>query len=205
MAMPARRATPRTIRPAPCRSRRCPSAHRNTGPSQRYPMARVDRPRGLRRERDHDVLAALADYRQGPVPAFQAQRAGGFRDPQPGQGEQGDQGVHGGRTEPGGDQQGAHLVAAQAGGVRLIVQEGAADMRGRCVVQQLLLDGVLVEPGDGAQPAGDGGGARPAASRSRPKHSMSARRAWNNRNECAAHQAANWRRSSAYASRVSPL
>jgi len=75
------------------------------------PDGQADRPRGPRRERDHDVLAALADDRQGPVPAFQAQRldvrAGGFRDPQPVQGEQGDQGVPGGRAEPGGDQQAA--------------------------------------------------------------------------------------------------
>jgi hypothetical protein len=36
----ARRAVLRTIRPAPCRSSRCPSAVRNIGPSVRSPMAR---------------------------------------------------------------------------------------------------------------------------------------------------------------------
>jgi len=40
LAIPARRATRRTIRPAPCRSRRRPSAARKTGPSMRSPMAR---------------------------------------------------------------------------------------------------------------------------------------------------------------------
>jgi hypothetical protein len=46
--------------------------------------------------------------------------------------------------------------------VRLIVQPGAADVGGRGVLDELFLDRVLVEPGDGAQPAGDGG-AGPAA------------------------------------------
>jgi hypothetical protein len=40
LAITARRATLRTIRPAPCRSSRRPSAARNTGPSVRSPMAR---------------------------------------------------------------------------------------------------------------------------------------------------------------------
>jgi hypothetical protein len=40
LPIPARRAVLRTIRPAPCRSSRRPSAARNTGPSVRSPMAR---------------------------------------------------------------------------------------------------------------------------------------------------------------------
>src|SRR5215467_188932 len=47
--------------------------------------------------------------------------------------------------------------------------------------------------------------ARPRASRSLAKHSMSARRTANSGRERARHQVVNWRRSSAYASRVSPL
>ena len=44
----------------------------------------------------------------------------------------------------------------------LIVQPRTADVRGRGVIQELFFDGVLVEPGDGGQPAGDGGaGASP--------------------------------------------
>jgi len=82
--------------------------------------------------------------------------AGGLRYAQPVEGEQGDQGVLGGRAEPGGDQQGAELVAVQGGGVRLVVQPRAADVRGRGMIEKFLLDGVLVEPGDGAQPPGNG-------------------------------------------------
>ncbi len=78
--------------------------------------------------------------------AFGAQRldagAGGLRDPQPVQGEQGDQ---------------REFVAVQAGGVRLVVQAGTADVGRRGMIEQVFLDGVPVEPGDGAQAAGDGG------------------------------------------------
>jgi hypothetical protein len=65
--------------------------------------------------------------------------------------------VLGGRAEPGGDEEGAGLVAVQGGGVRLIIRPGAADMGGRGVAGELFLDGVLAEARDGAQPAGDGG------------------------------------------------
>ena len=67
-----------------------------------------------------------------------------------------------GGPEPGGDQERAELVAVQGGGVRLVVQPGTADVRGGRVLEELFFDGVLVEPGDGAQPPGDGG-AGPAA------------------------------------------
>jgi len=40
LAIPARRATLRTIRPAPCRSSRRPSGATKTGPSARSAMAR---------------------------------------------------------------------------------------------------------------------------------------------------------------------
>ena len=59
--------------------------------------------------------------------------------------------------QSGGDQQRATLVAVQPDGMGLIVQTGAADMRGRGMLQQLFLLRVLVEPGDRAQAAGDGG------------------------------------------------
>ncbi len=62
----------------------------------------------------------------------------------------------GGCAEPGGDQQRAELIAVQPGGVGLVVQAGSAHVRGRGVVEKLFLDGVLAEPGDGAQPARDG-------------------------------------------------
>ena len=57
---------------------------------------------------------------------------------------------------------GAELVAVQGGGVRLVVQPGTADVRGRGMVEELFLNGVPVEPGDGAQPSGDGGAGPPA-------------------------------------------
>jgi hypothetical protein len=57
--------------------------------------------------------------------------AGGLRYPKPVEGEQGDQGALGGRAEPGG----ANLVAVQGGGVRLVVQPGTPDVRGRRVVE----------------------------------------------------------------------
>ena len=61
------------------------------------------------------------------------------------------------RPEPGGHQKGAHLVAVKRGGMRLIIQPRTPDMRGRGMVQELFFDGVLIEPGDGGQPTGDGG------------------------------------------------
>ena len=97
----------------------------------------VDRSGGPRCERDGDDLAALAGDGQGPVPAFQAQvldvRAGRLRDPQPVQGQQRDQGVLAGSREPGGDQQGAELVAVQGHGMGLVVDRRPADVRGRRV------------------------------------------------------------------------
>ena len=78
------------------------------------------------------------------------------------------------RAEPGGDQQRAELVAVQRDGMRLIVHPRPADMRGRGVIQEFFFDRVPVEPGDGAQPPGDGGPGPAPASRSRAKLSMSA-------------------------------
>ena len=87
LSIPARRATRRTIRPALCRSIRCPSGRRKIGPSRRSPMAEVDRPGGARGERDGDDLAALAQHGQGAVPAFETELvdvgAERFGDPQP--------------------------------------------------------------------------------------------------------------------------
>ncbi len=88
--------------------------------------------------------------------------SGGLRYPKAVEGEQGDQGVLGGRAEPGGDQKGPDFVAVQGGGVRLVVQPGTPDVRGWRVVEEFLLNCVLVEPGDRRQAAGDGG-AGPAA------------------------------------------
>ena len=105
--------------------------------------------------------------------------------------------MFGGAAQPGGDQQGADLVAVQADGVGLVVQAGPADMDRRGMLEEVLLHGVAVEarprctaaatlspePGHSLQ----GGGRR---------LSMSARRASKRRRPWSVHQAANWRRSS---------
>ena len=83
--------------------------------------------------------------------------AGGLGDAQPVESQQRDQRMLGRRPQPGRDQQRAELIAVQAGGVRLVVLARPADVRGRGMVKELFLHGVLVEPGDGAQPPGDGG------------------------------------------------
>ena len=120
----------------------------------------VDRPRRAWRQRDSDDLAAFAGDDQRPVAALDTQRldvgTGGFGDPQPIEGQQCYERVRGRVPQAGGDQQCAELVTVQPDGMRLIVQAGTADMRGRGMLQQLFLHRVLVEPGDRAQPPGDG-------------------------------------------------
>jgi hypothetical protein len=72
LLIPARLATRRTIRAAPCRSSRRPSGDRKIGPSLRSPTARSI------------ARAALAFDHQGAVPAVDAQvpdiGAGGLGD-----------------------------------------------------------------------------------------------------------------------------
>ena len=99
------------------------------------------------------------------MPALQAQvldvGAGGLGDPQPVQREQRDQRMLERRAETGGDQQGTELVTVERDGMGLAVHPRTADVRGGRVLEEFLFDRVLIEPGDGAQPPGDGG-ARPA-------------------------------------------
>jgi hypothetical protein len=78
-----------------------------------------------------------------------------FRHPQPVEGQQRHQGVLSGGAEPGGDEEGADLIAVQADGVGLVVNPRAADMHRRRVGDQAFLLWVAVETGDRAQPAGD--------------------------------------------------
>jgi hypothetical protein len=103
-----------------------------------------------------------------------------------------------GHAKTGGDQQRAELVTVQPGSVRLVIEPGTADMRGQRVIKQFFLDGVLVEPGDGAQPPGDGGpGAAAGLQVAGEALDVGAARL---------EQAdVNWRRSNAYASRVRPV
>jgi hypothetical protein len=83
------------------------------------------------------------------------------------------------RAETGRDQHGAELVTVQGGGVRLVIQPRTADMGGRGVLHELFFHGVFVEPGDGAQPPGDGGGGAAPCFQVPGKLSMSARRTAN--------------------------
>jgi len=142
------------VQPSPVRGQE----HRAAGP---FPDGQVDRAGGARRQRDGDDLAALAGDRQGPVAALEAQvldvGAGGLGDPQAVEREQGDQRMLGRRAEPGGNEQGAELVAVQRDGVGLVVRPRPPDMSGWGVIQEFLLDRVLLEPGDSGQPAGDRG------------------------------------------------
>ena len=104
------------------------------GPLGSLADSQVDRAGGARGERDSDDLSALASDHQSAVAALQAKvpdvGAGCLRYPQPVEGKQGDQRVLGGRPEPGGDEEGADLIAVQSGGVRLVVQPRPADVRG---------------------------------------------------------------------------
>jgi len=65
--------------------------------------------------------------------------------------------VLGWAAEAGGYEEGADLVAVQAGGVGLVVEAGAANVDSWGAVQDAVLFGVAVEPGDRGQPSGDGG------------------------------------------------
>ena len=111
------------------------------------------------------------------------------------EGEQGDQCVLGGRTEPGGDKEGADLAAVQGGGVRLVIQPRPPEVRGRRMVEKFLFDGVPVDPAVVDRRRVTVARAGPRASSSRAKVSMSARRTENSGRDRARHQPVNWRRS----------
>jgi len=75
-------------------------------------------------------------------------RAGRFGHPRAVEREQRDERVlggraepGGGRAEPGGDRDRAEFVAVQRGGVRLVIQPGTADVRGRGVLEEFFFDG----------------------------------------------------------------
>ena len=111
----------------------------------------------------------------------------------------------GSSSEAGSYEESAEFVAVESTDVLLVVEARPADMDSWRVIEKLLLDGVAVEAGDRAKPPGNVARALPRSSRSRPKHSMSTRLASKRRMWCPSHQVANWRKSKAYASLVSPL
>jgi hypothetical protein len=133
------------------------------------------------------------------VPAPEAQvlnvSAGGLGDPQPVQGEQRDQRVHGRRTEPRRYQQRAELIEIQGDGMRLVIDSRPADMGGGRAVQEFLFDGVPVNPAMVDSRRVTVALARPIASSSRAKpamSAMSARRTANGARDPVRHQLANW-------------
>jgi hypothetical protein len=109
-----------------------PAGSEEDGSFAAFADGQVNRTGGARCERDGDDLAALSGDDQRAVAAFGAQalniRTRRLRHPQPVQGKQGDKSVLGRRAEPGGDQEASELVAVQAGGVRLVIDPGPADM-----------------------------------------------------------------------------
>ena len=160
LAMPARRAMRRTIRPAAAVDPP-PVGSDEDRPVAAFAHREVDGPGGAGRQRDGHHLASFAQDRQRAVPPLQPQvldvGADGFGHSQPVEREQADQGVIPGAAQPGGDQHGADLVAVQAGGVGLVVQAGTPDVRRRRDADQTFLFGVAVEARHRAQPARDGG------------------------------------------------
>ena len=146
LVMPAPRATRRTMRAAPWRSRRSPSGPRNSGPSLLSPMAR-SMARAVRGASGTvTTLPPLRRMVRARWAALQSERLNvgpsGFGDPEPVQGEQENEGVLGGGAEAGGHEQRSDFVAVKSGGVRLVVDSGAPHVHCRRVVQELLLHGV---------------------------------------------------------------
>jgi hypothetical protein len=100
-----------------CRSSRRAVRGQEHRPAGTLADGQVDRPGGVRRERDGDDLAALAGNGESPVAAFQIEvldvGAGGLGDPQPVQREQRDRRMLCRRPVPG-YQQRAALVRSSA-------------------------------------------------------------------------------------------
>jgi hypothetical protein len=71
--IPARRATRRMIRPAPCRSSRCQPVARNTRPSHRSPTVR-SMARAVRGAADEDVVAMGTSGEQAEAGGWGAAR-----------------------------------------------------------------------------------------------------------------------------------
>jgi hypothetical protein len=96
---------------------------------------KVDRPSDPRRKWQRGDLAALAHDCEGAVASLEPEGfdvgADRLRHPQSVQRQQRHQGVVAGRGEPGGDQEGAELVAIQMGHVGLVVDPRAADVHRR--------------------------------------------------------------------------
>jgi hypothetical protein len=107
-----------------------------------------------------------------------------------------------GWSKPGNYKKRTEFISVEPGDVRLVVEPGPADMNRWRVIEKLLLDGIAVETGDGAESPGNRRASPPALLEVAAE---AARLASKRRTPCSSHQVANWRRSRAYASLVSPL
>ena len=100
-----------------------------------------------------------SQHRERAVPPFEAERfdvgTERFGDSEAVDRQQADEGVLPRRGQPSSHEEGADLVAIQAGGMRLVVQSGPADMGRRRPLEQALLFGVAVETRDRAEATSD--------------------------------------------------
>ena len=142
--MPARRATRRTMRAAPWRSRRWPASAVKIGPADRSPMARSTA-RAVRGASGIvtvfpplRTMVSVRCPRSTPRASISAPIASDTRSPLSAS-----------------DEKRANLVAVQANDVGLVVDPVSADMDCRGMSDYAFLFGVAVEAGDGAQPPGD--------------------------------------------------
>ncbi len=133
--IPARRAMLRTIRAAAWRSSRPSSLPQKIRTFAAFTDGEIKGPGGPGCECDRDDLAALAEYPQSPVTAFETEpldvRAGRFRYAQAVQSEERDECVVAGVAEPGRDEHGPDLVAIEARRVGLVVEAWSSDMHRR--------------------------------------------------------------------------
>jgi len=142
-----------------------PSAAWNIGPSTRAPMARsiAHAVRGasgiVTTLSPLQVTTMVRCPRSMPRALMSAPVASDTRSPSRASSESG-RGRPAARARPRPGARRARTVRAD--GMGLIVQAGSADVRGGRVVEEPFFDGVLVEPGGGAQPTGDRGPAAAA-------------------------------------------
>ena len=143
LVIPARRAMRRTIRRGGVAIEPIAVGAAKIGSFTAFTDGEIDGAGGAGRQRDRHDLAALAQDRQGAMPAFEPESfdvgAGRFGDPKPIQSQQADERVIAGAGESGSDQHGADLVAVQARGVRLVVETRTPDVHCRRESRSVLL------------------------------------------------------------------
>ena len=102
-----------------------PVGRQENGPFHALADRQVDCPGGAWRERDGDDLPALAGDHQGAVPTLNPERLDigvrSFGDPQPVEGQQGDQRVFRRRAEPGSDPQADGVADSRDEDARIVL------------------------------------------------------------------------------------